>query len=311
MKEVLKNFCHSLHIEEMGIAPIGPYYELENILRERIEAGRYTEFEEKEIKKRIDPTLTMENVQSVIVCLFPYYAGEEKRANVAKYTYALDYHIIIRDKLEMMGDFLAKQVTGFEYKVFVDNGPLVDRYLAYLAGLGFYGLNNHIITDTYGSYVTIGYMLTNHPFEADKPLGRTCRQCGQCIKACPGKIILGDFKMDPRGCKSYLTQKKGELTAEEINTITKTELIFGCDTCQDVCPHNSQTVLSNIREFQDHIIHQLHYEELISISNKEFIRRYGNRAFSWRGRKLLVRNFQYLKGIDEKGHEMGRNKEKL
>jgi tripeptide aminopeptidase len=313
MKEILKDFCNSIHIEDVGIAAIGPYYELEKILKERIETGQYTEFEEKELKKRIDPKVTMENVQSIIVCLFPYYSGEQPEANVAKYTYALDYHTIIRDKLKLIGNFLMEQLTGFEYKIFVDNGPLVDRYMAYVAGLGFYGLNSHIITDKYGSYVAIGYMLTNYPFEADKPLLRTCMQCGQCIKACPGKIIFGNFTMDPRGCKSYLTQKKGELTTAEINIIKKTNLIFGCDACQDVCPHNSQTVLSNIREFQDNIIHQLSYDELISISNKEFIRRYGNRAFSWRGRKLLVRNFEYLKEIVNRreGVKMERNKEKL
>jgi epoxyqueuosine reductase len=284
-----------MQIENVGIAAIGPYLELKKILKERIGKGQFTEFEEKELNKRIDPTVTMKNVQSIIVCLFPYYSGEESRANIAKYTYALDYHKIIRDKLTTIGNFLAEQLPEFQYEAFVDNGPLVDRYLAYLAGLGFYGLNSHIVTDKYGSYVAIGYMLTNYPFKADKPLLRTCMQCGQCIKACPGEIILGNFGIDPRGCKSYLTQKKGELTTAEIDIIKKTSLIFGCDRCQDVCPHNSQIVLSNIREFQENIIHELCYEELVSISNKEFIRRYGNRAFSWRGRKLLVRNFEYLK----------------
>lgn len=295
MKEALKNFCHSIQIEDMGIAPIGPYWELELILKERIGKGQYTEFEEKELQKRINPKTTMENVQSIIVCLFPYYLGELPEANIAKYTYALDYHKIIREKLEKIGIFLARQIPEFQYEAFVDNGPLVDRYLAYLAGLGFYGLNSHIISGKYGSYVVIGYMLTNYPFQVDKPLMQTCIQCGQCIKACPGEIILGNFGIDPRGCKSYLTQKKGELTTAEINIIKKTDLIFGCDCCQDVCPHNSQIVLSNIKEFQENSMHQLNYEELNTISNKEFIRRYGNRAFSWRGRKLLVRNFEYLK----------------
>jgi epoxyqueuosine reductase len=294
MKEMLRNFCNSIHIECMGIAGIGPYWELERILKERIDKGQYTEFEEKDLKKRIDPKVTMENVQSIIVCIFPYYIGELSEANIARYTYGLDYHRVIRDKLETIGNFLKKQLPEFEYKAYVDNGPLVDRYLAYLAGLGFYGINSHIITEKYGSYVAIGYVLTNYPFTVDKPLQRTCLQCGQCSKACPGEIILGNFAIDPRRCKSYLTQKKGELTADEIKIIKKTNLVFGCDSCQDVCPHNSQIVLSNIREFQENIVQQLSYEELMSISNKEFSRRYGDRAFSWRGRKLIVRNFEYI-----------------
>jgi len=297
MKEALKSFCNSIQIEYVGIAPNGPYLELEQILKERIAKGQYTEFEEKELKKRIDPRITMENVQSIIVCLFPYYLGEQQEANIAKYTYSLDYHKIVREKLASIGHFLTEKIQGFKYEAFVDNGPLVDRYMAYLAGVGFYGLNSHIITEKYGSYVVIGYMLTNHPFEADKPLLQTCMQCGQCIKSCPGKIILGNFAIDSRGCRSYLTQKKGVLTTEEINIIKKTNLVFGCDSCQDICPHNSHIGLGKVKEFQENIIYQLSYDELISMSNKEFKRRYGNRAFSWRGRKLLVRNFEYLQEI--------------
>lgn len=297
MKEALKNFCNSMQIEYIGIAPTGPYLELEQILKRRIAKGQYTEFEEKELKKRIDPHATMEDVQSIIVCLFPYYWGEKQEANVAKYTYSLDYHKIVKEKLLYIGNFLTEKLPGFKYEVFVDNGPLVDRYMAYLAGLGFYGLNSHIITEKYGSYVLIGYMLTNYPFEADKPLTQTCIQCGQCMKACPGGIILGDFSIDPKGCRSYLTQKKGVLTAGEIDIIKKTKLVFGCDNCQDVCPHNSHIALTKIKEFQTNNMEQLNYDELVSLSNKEFKKRYGNRSFSWRGKTLLVRNFEYLKEI--------------
>lgn len=294
MKEVLKKICKSLHIECVGIAGIGPYWDLEQILKERIHKGQYTEFEEQDLKKRIDPRATMENVQSVIVCAFPYYCGKLPGGNVAQYTYALDYHHIIRGKLTVIGESLTKRLPGFQYQAYVDNGPLVDRYLAYLAGLGFYGMHSHIITEKYGSYVVIGYLLTNYPFEADRPLTRTCMQCGRCSKACPGNVILGDFAIDPRRCKSYLTQKKGELTEAEIRIVRKTNLVFGCDHCQEVCPHNSRIALTNIKEFGENLLYQLQYEELTALSNKEFSRRYKNRAFSWRGKHVLVRNFQYL-----------------
>ena len=294
MKDVLRFFCSSIHIQHVGIAPIGPYAALEQRLRDRIEKGQHTEFEEKCLAKRVDPQLTMADVQSIIVCLFPYYVGEKAKSNLPKYTYALDYHTVAKGKLEQIGAFLTKKIPGFHYQAFVDTGPLVDRYLAYLAGLGFYGLNSHLITDTDGSYVLIGYILTNHPFEIDKPLEQNCMQCGKCIRACPGQAIQGDFGIDPRRCRSYLTQKKGELTAEEISIIKKNKLVFGCDVCQDVCPHNQKGARTRIKEFQEDIIPELNYAELLAMSNKEFMRRYGNRAFSWRGRKLIIRNFEYL-----------------
>lgn len=294
MKKTLQKFCNSLNIECVGIAPTGPYVELEKIIKARIENNQYTEFEETCLSKRIDPRLSMADVQSVVVCLFPYYVGERAKSNIAKYTYAFDYHKVAKDKLEQIGEFLTERIPGFHYQAFVDTGPLVDRYMAYLAGLGFYGLNNHIISDAYGSYVLIGYMLTNHPFEIDHPLKRSCMQCGKCIRTCPGQAILGDFVIDPRSCRSYLSQKKGELTAAERTIIKKDKLVFGCDVCQDVCPHNHKIAVTTMAEFQENILSELSYEELLTISNKEFMRRYGNRAFSWRGRKLIMRNFEYL-----------------
>jgi len=294
MKKVLQKFCSSINIEYVGIAPIGPYVELEQIVKVRIANDQYTEFEEASLPKRIDPRLTMEDVQSVIVCLFPYYIGEQAGANIPQYAYAVDYHTVVKEKLEQIGNFLMKSVPGFHYQAFVDTGPLVDRYLAYLAGLGFYGLNNQIITDKYGSYVVIGYMLTNQPFEIDTPLNRTCIQCGRCAVACPGQAILGDFAIDPRRCRSYLSQKKGNLPAVESSIIEKNKLVFGCDVCLEICPHNQSSAVTPIAEFRENIISAVNYEELLTISNKEFKRRYGNRAFAWRGRKLLVRNFEYL-----------------
>lgn len=296
MKKKLKAFCASIGIEYAGIAPIGPYLELGKTLGERFEKGHLTEFEEPDLQKRIDPSLTMPDVQSILVCLFPYYIGEKESANLSKYTYALDYHRIAHNKLTQIGQYLESNIENFNYKSFVDTGPLVDRYLAYLAGLGFYGINSHIITNTYGSYVFVGYMLTNYPFEADSPLDMTCIKCGRCIRACPGKIILGDFNIDPRRCKSYLTQKKIALTDKETDIIKKSSLIFGCDVCQDVCPHNQNIERTNIAEFTTDVVHKLDYDELNLLSNKDFSRRYGNHAFSWRGKKILIRNLEYMKG---------------
>ena len=294
MKGILREFCSSIQIKSMGIAPIGPYIELGEILQRRRKQGQYTEFEEQNIEKRIDPRLLMEDVQSIIVCTFPYGVGAKAEANLAQYTYALDYHTLIKNKLEQIGGFLTAKIAGFSYQTFADTGPLVDRYLAYLAGLGVYGMNNQMITERYGSYVVIGYILTNYGFEHDKPLEGNCLQCGRCQQACPGQAIFGDFGFDPLRCRSYLTQKKGELTADEIEIIRKNDLVFGCDVCQDVCPHNQGKRGTPLEEFQEGIMPRIEYEELVGISNKEFMRRYGKRAFSWRGRKLLMRNFEYL-----------------
>ena len=295
MKRALQEYCNSINIEYVGIAPKGPYRELEERLQLRLDRKQSTEFEEGCLAKRIDPKLTMEDTESIIVCLFPYFVEQGTATNIAKYAHALDYHTIVKEKLNKVGEFLETRISSFQYQAFVDTGPLVDRYLAYLSGVGFYGLNGNIICDKYGSHVVIGYLLTNYSFPIDQPQRRSCMKCGKCRALCPGQAILTDGTMNPHHCRSYLTQKKGELTVEEIAIIRKNKLVFGCDICQDVCPHNQKIASTRIAEFQESIVSELHYEELLALSNKGFMKQYKDRAFSWRGRKLLLRNFEYCK----------------
>lgn len=295
MKEKLKQFCQQLNIDEVGIASIGPYKELERILKGRRAKGYMTGMEEQDIEKQVDPKITMEDAASIIVCLFPYFTVHVQDANLSKYTYPKDYHKVVKEKLERIGDFLKKEIKEFQYQAFVDTGPLVERYLAYLSGTGYFGINNHIITDQYGSYVFIGYIINNYPFEPDKPLKRTCIQCGACVKSCPGGAILGDFEIDPRKCLSFITQKKAPLRDKEKKLLKKHNLIFGCDICQDVCPHNQHVKRTPIEAFQKELIYRLEEKEIGNMSNKAFKRKYGDRAFSWRGRKLIVRNLEAQK----------------
>ncbi|HHW48782.1 MAG TPA: tRNA epoxyqueuosine(34) reductase QueG [Clostridiaceae bacterium] len=297
MKNRLIEYCRSLNIEYVGIAPPGPYLDFEEIWAKQIEKGHVSGLEEKDIKRRVYPELTLEGTKSVIVCLFPYFTGNVEGANLSKYSYSLDYHIIIKNKLDAIGKFLEANVQDFKYKSFVDNGPLSDRYLAWKAGLGFWGINNHIITDKHGSYVFIGYILNNYPFEPDKPQDRTCRKCLDCVRKCPGQCILGDFTINPQRCKSYITQKKGELTERDIEIMSRNGLIWGCDVCQDVCPHNKNIKTTEIEEFRKNLVHKLCYNELRQISNKEFRRRYGDRCFSWRGKGVLQRNYEIINKI--------------
>ncbi len=295
MKQELKEFCKGLNIEYVGIAPIGPYQELEVRWKKRLAKGHVTGFEEKELSKRVDPALTLPDAKSVIVCLFPYLTEEPEAVNLSKSSRSIDYHHIIKGYLEKIAAFLQGQLPKFHHACFVDNGPLADRYLAYLAGLGYFGYHSNLINDQYGSYFFIGYILNNYPFEPDQPLDKTCLQCGRCIQACPGGAIDGSYDINPLRCCSYLTQKKGELTEEEILILQKHPLIFGCDTCQQVCPHNESVPVTPLAAFKENIKVLVDIAELEGISNKEFSRRYKDRAFAWRGKNILLRNSQFHK----------------
>ena len=299
-KEELKDFCKSIGIDCVGIAGVGPYYDFEKIIKQRLFNGYTTGMEEPIIEMRVNPKETMENVKSIIVCAFPYYIGEFKESNISKYCYGEDYHIVVKEMLQQICDYLSMNIENFEYKVFADNGPLVDRYLAYISGIGYFGINNNIITDKFGSYVFIGYIMTNYEFTPDSPLDKTCIKCGKCVKYCPGNALLGNYEMNPKRCLSYITQKKGDLEIEEEAILKKHKKVFGCDICQEVCPHNKNIMTTNIDRFKNDIITKIDKDEIDNISNKEFKRRYGNRAFSWRGKNIIKRNLDlvYKEPID-------------
>lgn len=293
-KEELKDFCKSIGLDCVGIAGVDCYNDLEKVIKHRLLNGYVTGMEEPVIEKRINPKETMENVKSIIVCAFPYYIGNFKESNLSKYCYGEDYHIVAKDMLQQICNYISSKIDNFEYKIFADNGPLVDRYLAYLSGIGYFGINNNIITDKYGSYVFIGYILSNYEFKKDIPLEKTCIKCGKCVKYCPGNALLGNYEMNPKRCLSYITQKKGELEEEEEKVLRENRKVFGCDICQDVCPHNKNIPITNIERFKDDIILKLDNKEIDEISNKEFKRRYGNRAFSWRGKNIIKRNIDII-----------------
>ena len=293
-KEELKDFCKSIGLDCVGIAGVDCYNDLEKVIKHRLLNGYVTGMEEPVIEKRVNPKETMENVKSIIVCAFPYYIGNFKESNLSKYCYGEDYHIVAKDMLQQICNYISSKIDNFEYKIFADNGPLVDRYLAYLSGIGYFGINNNIITDKYGSYVFIGYILSNYEFKKDIPLEKTCIKCGKCVKYCPGNALLGNYEMNPKRCLSYITQKKGELEEEEEKVLRENRKVFGCDICQDVCPHNKNIPITNIERFKDDIILKLDNKEIDEISNKEFKRRYGNRAFSWRGKNIIKRNIDII-----------------
>lgn len=293
-KNKLKEFCKSIGINCVGIAGVGPYHDLENIIKDRTKKDFITGMEETSIEKRINPRASMENAESIIVCAFPYFVEDVVDSNLSKYCYGMDYHIVVKEKLQQIADYIDSEIEGFQYMIFADNGPLVDRYLASVSGIGYYGINNNIITDEYGSFVFIGYIINNYYFESDKKSEKSCAKCGNCITSCPGKAILGNFEMNPKKCLSYITQKKEDLSEDEKIALKNNKKIFGCDICQDVCPHNISISKTNIKEFKEELIYNLKEEEINNISNKEFRRRYKEKAFSWRGKKIIQRNIEIL-----------------
>ena len=223
-------------------------------------------------------------VKSIIVCAFGYYAGDEP-GNISRYARGMDYHKVAREKMESVCTFLREQ--GNKAEAFADTGSLNERLLSELSGIAFRGRNQMAINNVLGSYFFIGYILTDCDLPYNAPNNGTCMSCGKCTEVCPlGALSESGFREEK--CLSYITQKKGDLSEEEKEAMRKTGTIWGCDICQEVCPHNKGIKITEIEEFKKNLISNLHIDE--GISNKEFRNLYGNRAFSWRGKGVLLRN---------------------
>ena len=283
----LQEICKELNIYEFGVASWPLPENAKSILYE----SNPCPFTAANVEERLLGT-SLFTPKSAIVCLFPYYVEHKDPSNLSRYTWATDYHLVINEYLKKLIEKLQIMNIDAQFSIHCDTSPLADRYMAYLAGLGFYGENNCFISPKWGSYVVIGTILTTLELEPDTPLTQSCMGCNRCITACLGQCLGHDeFKFDT--CKSYLTQKKGELTSEEKHIIAKTPLVFGCDVCQEVCPHNKDIPTTPIPEFQS-VEPYIDIDELDSLTNKEFKAKYGHRAFSWRGKKILMRNQEII-----------------
>ena len=193
-------------------------------------------------------------------------------------------------------------MNGFYQQM--DNGPLNERFFAYISGLGSKGINSMIINEKYGSYGFIGLIITDMEMDPYITEIKDCSKCMVCKEKCPGKAISGDFNMDSKLCASYLSQTKKELTDNERKILKSSGNIFGCDICQKCCPDNADKTLLHSNDFTNSnfnkkIISNLEYEDLQNISNKDFKKYFGEKAFSWRGKKILLRNLDIIEDEQE------------
>ncbi len=289
MKNKIINFAKKLNIEYVGIAPVTRYSELEKSILKRKEKYGLSQFEEQNIELRVNPIITFPWAKSIIVCLFPYYTGEDENANISLYARIPDYHIVVKDKLNQICDFIKNEKDAV-CEAFSDTGVLHDRYLAYLAGLGFRGLNTCLINEEYGTYFFIGYIITDLELESDVPLKEECLKCGKCVKFCAGKALDGEYHLDVQKCVSYITQLK-EISEAQKKILTSQSMVYGCDKCQKMCPYNKNPKKTPIMEFYQKREAHIEKETLKNQSNREFKRKYSDFPFSWRGKGTILKNF--------------------
>jgi len=206
--------------------------------------------------------------------------GRARLASIGRY---VDYHVEIEAALEVLKDLISHQQEGhFDYKYFVDKHGFDDRKIAHGAGLTFWGKHNLLIHESYGSAFNIGYVLTSLEVDVTPPLKKTsrCGDCMKCVSGCPNSALKQGHGLNTHLCRAALNQGKGVFKIEEIPLVS--DWIYGCDICQWLCPFN------HTRWLEENLQIDLH--DVLSLSNKEFKNKYGNRAFAYLGASKLKRN---------------------
>ncbi len=191
---------------------------------------------------RTDPTKLVPGASSVITLLLNYYPEQmqpEDIPQVAKYAYGKDYHLVIRDKLNVLFNEIKQNIGDVHGRGFVDSAPVLERTWAQRSGLGWIGKNGNLIHKSSGSFFFIATLITDLDLNYDVPFVKDfCGSCTRCIDACPTNAILDDKVVDGSKCISYFTIELKDALIPDNMKNTFQNWMFGCDICQDVCPWN-------------------------------------------------------------------------
>lgn len=195
----------------------------------------------KTLHIRLNPTEKFPWAKTAIVVALNYRIEPRPRVDnlfFARYSTIPDYHKLMEKMAKKAIQKLKEKNIFFNFKIYVDTGPLPERDLAMRAGLGFIGKNTNLIAFKKGSYFLLGIILTSLELEPDNPIFENfCGKCTLCMKACPTQAIVEPFLLDATKCISYLTIELKEKIPEEFHN-KLSGWVFGCDICQEVCPWN-------------------------------------------------------------------------
>jgi epoxyqueuosine reductase len=203
--------------------------------------------------KRLDPRLLVDDAKTVVSLLLNYYPEEIQNAEspkISKYAYGEDYHTIIKDKLKELIKYLMENIGEINGRAFVDSAPVMDKVWANKSGLGWIGKNSNLIHPKEGSFFFIAELILDIEIEPDGPMKDYCGTCTRCIDACPTGAIVQPYVVDGSKCISYLTiELKDELLPNEFKG-KMDNWMFGCDICQDVCPWNRFSKITQEQRFK-------------------------------------------------------------
>jgi epoxyqueuosine reductase len=196
-------------------------------------------------EERTQPQVYLPGAQSVVCVAMNYHVAldplsheqQQRHGKIARYALGDDYHELLKSRLRSVADWMRQTFPDCQTRACVDTAPVMEKELAARAGIGWLGKNTCLISPQIGSWLLLGEILTTLALPPDEEATDHCGTCTRCIDACPTGAITQPYQLDARKCISYLTiEHRGDISPELQPQIGN--WLYGCDICQDVCPHN-------------------------------------------------------------------------
>jgi epoxyqueuosine reductase len=242
--QFIKKTAKELGFDFCGIARATRLDEDAARLESWLNQGRHGKmhYMEKHFELRVDPCKLVPGARSVITLLKNYFPSESQQPDaprISKYAYGTDYHDAIRPRLNELLTRMKTVIGEVHGRGFIDSAPVLERTWAQKSGLGWVGKNGNLINKQSGSFFFIATMIVDLELEYDDPFAQDfCGTCTRCVDACPTDAILPDKVVDGSKCISYFTIELKEMLIPDEMKGKFENWMFGCDTCQDVCPWN-------------------------------------------------------------------------
>jgi len=272
-------------------------------------AGGYNaemEFLKKDVDKRLHPAMLFEGARTIIVVAINYSPGAIELQSgkdysvISRYALGYDYHTIIADKLVLLLDYIRSEVGGrVSGKIYCDSGSLMEKTVAERAGLGWIGKNSLLITKEFGSWVFLGEIVLDIELEGDNKSKNLCSDCNLCIQSCPTGAIIAPGKIDASRCISYLTVENKGAIPEKLRYALGNR-VFGCDSCQEVCPFNSNVTQTKEPLFEpDRKLIAVPLDKLFFLASNQFSDWFRDSTIKRVKRNGLLRNIVVAIGNSE------------
>jgi epoxyqueuosine reductase len=296
---IIKQKALELGFSTCGIARARKLDEEEQHLKSYLERNYHGKmgYMANHFDKRLDPTLLVPEAKSVVVVLLNYFPHEFQSGKeipiFSKYAYGKDYHLVIKEKLQQLFDFINIENGPVEGRIFTDSAPVLERSWAVQAGLGWIGKNGLLLNKELGSFFFIGELIIDLELGCDQPLEKEyCGNCNQCLSACPTNALIKPYVLDARRCISYLTIELKDSIPDEFKPMLMNRA-YGCDICQDVCPWNQHAKPHTSNEFQPKPeFLTLKKDEWNNLSKEQFNSLFSISAIKRTGYEKLMQNIR-------------------